>query len=621
MEEKKFFETFPTLHLNKRIEQIFSEAVVTHICMNGQRTCVKIYVRFQRLIGRDIIADVENEIRRQIKPFFGMQVIIKEKFELSSLHTPETILDEYRDSILYELGKDSMIKQQIYKNAEIEIKDDNNIIMSTQGTFVAQRYADEICGAISDMMLNRFGYEVNVVTEYTEVKESRHSKEAEYKLEQMVHEISERAHKNPAHKADEENSTVEPSENTGKPEMSAQKPEKPKQRADGGNNYKSNKEFKRDGSDFRRSVKRSDNPDVIYGRDFDGEAVNLDTVVGEMGEIIFRGQIMNADKRELRSGKVIFMFDITDFTDSISVKMFMMPEQLEEVQKDLKPGTFVRVKGVTTIDRFSGELTIGSVSGIMKSSDFRVKRTDMALEKRVELHCHTKMSELDGVSDVSAIVKQAAGWGHPALAITDHGVVQAFTEAFHTKLDNKDFKIIYGVEAYLVDDLKRIIENPGGQNFDDTYVVFDLETTGLSPVNDRIIEIGAVKMCGGKVTNRFSTFVNPQIPIPFNIESLTGISDSMVENAGTIEEILPDFLLWLRITPDLMSVLSRKKQIQSLAENLNVRSLIRWHFQGHYCRHSVNLRSIMWQRHSVFRHLIIIARWMMQRPAPIFLQH
>ena len=542
MEEKKFFETFPTLHLNKRIEQIFSEAVVTHICMNGQRTCVKIYVRFQRLIGRDIIADVENEIRRQIKPFFGMQVIIKEKFELSSLHTPETILDEYRDSILYELGKDSMIKQQIYKNAEIEIKDDNNIIMSTQGTFVAQRYADEICGAISDMMLNRFGYEVNVVTEYTEVKESRHSKEAEYKLEQMVHEISERAHKNPAHKADEENSTVEPSENTGKPEMSAQKPEKPKQRADGGNNYKSNKEFKRDGSDFRRSVKRSDNPDVIYGRDFDGEAVNLDTVVGEMGEIIFRGQIMNADKRELRSGKVIFMFDITDFTDSISVKMFMMPEQLEEVEKDLKPGTFVRVKGVTTIDRFSGELTIGSVSGIMKSSDFRVKRTDMALEKRVELHCHTKMSELDGVSDVSAIVKQAAGWGHPALAITDHGVVQAFTEAFHTKLDNKDFKIIYGVEAYLVDDLKRIIENPGGQNFDDTYVIFDLETTGLSPVNDRIIEIGAVKMCGGKVTDRFSTFVNPQIPIPFNIESLTGISDSMVENAGTIEEILPEFL-------------------------------------------------------------------------------
>ena len=542
MEEKKFFETFPTLHLNKRIEQIFSEAIVTHICMNGQRTCVKIYVRFQRLIGRDIIADVENEIRRQIKPFFGMQVIIKEKFELSSLHTPETILDEYRDSILYELGKDSMIKQQIYKNAEIVIKDDNNIIMSTQGTFVAQRYADEICGAISDMMLNRFGYEVNVVTEYTEVKESRHSKEAEYKLEQMVHEISERAHKNPAHKADEENSTVEPSENTGKPEMSAQKSEKPKQRTDGGNNYKSNKEFKRDGSDFRRSVKRSDNPDVIYGRDFDGEAINLDTVVGEMGEIIFRGQIMNADKRELRSGKVIFMFDITDFTDSISVKMFMMPEQLEEVEKDLKPGTFVRVKGVTTIDRFSGELTIGSVSGIMKSSDFRVKRTDMALEKRVELHCHTKMSELDGVSDVSAIVKQAAGWGHPALAITDHGVVQAFTEAFHTKLDNKDFKIIYGVEAYLVDDLKRIIENPGGQNFDDTYVIFDLETTGLSPVNDRIIEIGAVKMCGGKVTDSFSTFVNPQIPIPFNIESLTGISDSMVENAGTIEEILPEFL-------------------------------------------------------------------------------
>ena len=170
---------------------------------------------------------------------------------------------------------------------------------------------------------------------------------------------------------------------------------------------------------------------------------------------------------------------------------------------------------------------------------------DTSPQKRVELHCHTKMSDMDGVSEAKDLVKRAHDWGHPAIAITDHGVVQGFTDANHVieDLDKDDpFKVIYGVEGYLVDDLTKIAENEKGQDLEGTYVVFDIETTGFSAVTDRIIEIGAVKVEKGQITDRFSTFVNPEVPIPFRIEQLTSINDSMVLDAPVIEEVLPKFL-------------------------------------------------------------------------------
>ena len=163
----------------------------------------------------------------------------------------------------------------------------------------------------------------------------------------------------------------------------------------------------------------------------------------------------------------------------------------------------------------------------------------------MELHCHTKMSDMDGVSEAKDLVKRAHDWGHPAIAITDHGVVQGFTDANHVieDLDKDDpFKVIYGVEGYLVDDLTKIAENEKGQNLEGTYVVFDIETTGFSAVTDRIIEIGAVKVEDGKITDKFSTFVNPKRPIPFRITELTGITDEMVIGSPDIETILPQFI-------------------------------------------------------------------------------
>jgi len=225
--------------------------------------------------------------------------------------------------------------------------------------------------------------------------------------------------------------------------------------------------------------------------------------------------------------------------------MFVRNDQLADVLAEIKMGAFLKIKGVTNIDKFDGELVISSVFGIKKISDFTESRKDNAVEKRVELHCHTKMSDMDGVSEVKDLVKRAHDWGHKAIAITDHGVVQAFPDANHyiETLDKDDpFKVIYGVEGYLVDDLQDVAVNEKGQSLKGTYVVFDLETTGFSSVKDKIIEIGAVKVENGEITDKYSTFVNPKIPIPFRITQLTSITDEMVMESPEIETILPQFL-------------------------------------------------------------------------------
>ncbi len=296
------------------------------------------------------------------------------------------------------------------------------------------------------------------------------------------------------------------------------------------------------GEERKFSVKRSNNPDVLYGRDFEDDFIEIDKIDGEIGEVTLRGQVLTCENRELRSGKFILTFDVTDFTDTITVKMFIRPEIFDEVKAVISVGMFLKVKGVTTIDKFDGELTLGSVVGIKKAEDFTSKRTDSSLEKRVELHCHTKMSDMDGVSEVKSIIKRAKQWGMTSVAVTDHGCVQAFPDANHALDKGDTFKVIYGVEGYLVDDTKQLVENSRGQSFSDTYVVFDIETTGFSPNKNQIIEIGAVKVTDGQITDKFSTFVNPDVPIPFDIEKLTGINDAMVLPYPKIDVILPQFL-------------------------------------------------------------------------------
>jgi len=542
---------------------LFEKVEVTKITSTSARNHIKVYIYSTHLIPKKTVCYVENQIEEQLFSQGNIPVTIIEEYRLSEQYTPENLMHAYKESILFELEQKSVLEKNMFQKAKCRFEGERTMCLTMADTIVAEGKTSEITSYLKDVFENRFHVPVDVEIDYEEVGESKYKKFNEMQLQQEVDAIRERNQKLQAQHATEEAAKAKETEGVSKKKAekaedaakeadasSAQnkqeqkKSETPKKQEFAGKSsgFKSGK-----GSFVRRDypLKRSDDPNVIYGRDFDDMPIELKTVTGEMGEITFRGQVISFDTREIRNEKTIVMFAVTDFTDTIMVKMFTRNDQLPDLLAEIKKGVFLKIKGVTTIDKFDGELTIGSVTGIRKTSDFRVTRKDKYPEKRVELHCHTKMSDMDGVSEAKDLVKRAHDWGHPAIAITDHGVVQGFTDANHVieDLDKDDpFKVIYGVEGYLVDDLTKIAENEKGQDLEGTYVVFDIETTGFSAVTDRIIEIGAVKVEDGKITDKFSTFVNPKRPIPFRITELTGITDEMVIDSPDIETILPQFI-------------------------------------------------------------------------------
>ena len=540
---KAFFEVFPNLEMNDQTHHLFSQVTVTKVTVTSARDRMRVYISSEKLIHKKNVFAVERAIKEQFFPGANIEIKLLEKFNLSRQYTAEKLMPIYRESILMELRDYSIFEYNMFRKARCEFTDENSMNLIVEKTVVAEGKAAELIRILEKIFCERCGLSFRVNLMLEEPKESKARKNSEIRIRQEVEAIISQAA-----------STTE-QEEIPKEELPEKKTETKKKEAGSFAKAEQKKEMPRKegfrerkggfsrGENYRGgSVRRSDNPDVVYGRDFEEDAIPIAQIQGEMGEVVIRGQIQALDTREIRNEKTIIIIEITDFTDTIVVKMFAKNEQIPEILEGIKKGAFLKMKGVTTIDRFDGQLTIGSVVGIKKISDFRSGRQDTSPEKRVELHCHTKMSDMDGVSDVKAIVKRAMEWGHKAIAITDHGVVQSFPDANHAVPHDSDFKIIYGVEAYLVDDLKDMVIHSQAQSLDDTYVVFDLETTGFSPNVNKIIEIGAVKVVNGSVTEKFSTFVNPDVPIPFRIEELTGINDDMVMEAPMIEEILPEFL-------------------------------------------------------------------------------
>ena len=295
------------------------------------------------------------------------------------------------------------------------------------------------------------------------------------------------------------------------------------------------KQYEKKENSYKREPKAEN---AIYGRNISIEATPINEINERSGYVAVLGDVFKVETMETKTGKIILTFYITDYTGSITVKCFLKPQEKDEVLDNVKKGLYCKVRGEAVYDTYQREVVIMG-RDILKMK--KMEKMDGAEEKRVELHCHTTMSAMDGVTPVSKIVERAAKWGHPAIAITDHGGVQAFPDAQIAAKKNK-IKVIYGVEGYLVDDGVPLALNEKGQNLDDTYVVFDLETTGFSSKNDKIIEIGAVKIQNGVIIDNFSEFVNPRRPIPYNITELTGINDDMVIDAQAIEEVLPRFI-------------------------------------------------------------------------------
>nr|WP_110462399.1 DNA polymerase III subunit alpha [Ruminiclostridium sufflavum] len=293
---------------------------------------------------------------------------------------------------------------------------------------------------------------------------------------------------------------------------------------------------------------RKESSPLILGRNTNiKEAViKITDIIPDEGRVSITGDISNIDSKELRSGKTLISFNLYDGSSSMACKAFIKQGEEGDVLSRLKKAKGVKLAGSASNSKFSGEIefianTIIETDGIKK-----IKRQDNAEIKRVELHMHTQMSQMDAMTSAADLIKRAMDWGMKSIAITDHGVVQSFPEA-HKLLgrDNADMKVIYGVEAYLAPDKKPSVTNPKGQSIDTEYCVLDLETTGFSPVTEKITEIGIMKLKDGKVTDEFSCFVNPEKPIPARVVEVTNITDEMVKDAETIEKVFPKMLAFL----------------------------------------------------------------------------
>ena len=568
-------EVFPTLHLEGDCKVYMEDVRVDRVVTTRARDLLKVYISCDNIIEKEYIYKVEKELHKQLFSALeggkeGPEVKLYETFHLSAQYDAPAVFGAYKNSMLLELKEYSPMLHSMLKSAELSFEADDKVVLTMEDIPLYHQKSGELLQILDKIVCERCGVRAFFEVAYEEPKESKYREEDDIKIARRIAEI---AGNRAAISQTSDSEYVDMSgvdgnefEHAASPMQGAdakiaEQPQKqPVQKAEPAQPPK--KEFKKEGKkdfkSFRRQGRRSDNPDVLYGYDVEGEIVPMDQILDEMGETTIRGKVLSVEEREIRNEKTIVSFFITDFTDTMKCKMFCPNEELPNIREGVKKGAFLLVRGLCAMDSFDKDLTI-SIKSLQKTKDFTVTRMDHSAKKRVELHCHTKMSDMDGVSDVIDIVKRAYKWGHPAIAITDHGVVQALADVFHTwqdlykgakaeaekegkQLDRQDFfKVICGCEIYLVDDLKNIVVNPKGQSLMDSFVVFDIETTGFSSVTNHIIEIGAVKVENGKIVDRFSTYVNPQEPIPYRITKLTTITDADVMDAPTIDQVLPEF--------------------------------------------------------------------------------
>ena len=506
---KKFLNILPDLKLSHEMTELFETVECEKVAASRDHSRIKIYIHSDRLIAHKAIRETERAIRSQMLKD-QVDVCLVEKYHLSRQYTPARLLEAYTGSLIDELEEEGELSANLFRKAEKTFLEPFVLELKVEENCIAQVKMEKLKHKLEHIFSERFDMPLGIVLGWLPKKKSKYAVYADSAMKEEIAQIVQTYEQ-----AKEDQKEVEKQE--------VQQKEKPA---------------------FKKNYVKQRLPedkDIFYGRNFEGEETEIHEIIDEMGEVVVRGKIIQLETREIRNEKTIVMFAVTDFTDTIKAKVFTKNERLPELLDKLKEGAFIKMKAVAMMDQFEHDIALGSVSGIKTIPDFTEKRMDHSPVKRVELHCHTTMSDMDGVTDVKKLLKTAMGWGHQAMAITDHGVVQAFPDANHC-VEGKDFKVIYGMEGYLVDDIKNIVTDSRGQSLDSTFVVFDIETTGFSAVNDRIIEIGAVKVENGMITEKFSEFVNPERPIPFEIEKLTSINDRMVEDAPNISVILPRFM-------------------------------------------------------------------------------
>ena len=370
---KQFFDVFPTLKVNSDCKVLFENVEVTKVTTNSDRDYLHVHLFSTHLLAKSWIYKMETMIKEQLFGRNRIRIRIYEDYQLSGQYTPENLMNEYRESILLELKERSVVEHNMFLNAKYHFENENHLYLKLDDTIVAQGKQDSIVGLLNEVFEERCHVPIQIHVEYQQAKTSKMQEHNARILQQAINAIVEENAAKLETKETKEEVKQEKKEQKETAKTSAKAPAKemPKKK------------------EFYRPLKRSDDPNLIYGRDFEDETIELSQVVGEMGEITFRGQVTSFDTREIRNEKTIVMFAVTDFTDTIMVKLFVRNDQLPELLGEVKAGAFLKIKGVTTIDKFDSELTIGSVAGIKKIPDFRTTKKDTSAEKRVELHCHT----------------------------------------------------------------------------------------------------------------------------------------------------------------------------------------------------------------------------------------
>ncbi|MGI6020771.1 MAG: PolC-type DNA polymerase III [Lachnospiraceae bacterium] len=549
---KPFKETFRDITLSSELSGLLDYADVERIILNKQKNFLKIYLTSTNWIKKQYIYDIEEIIEKQVFGDMGTSVRVFERFRLPVNYTPENFFELYRSSMELELRKYSSILAQIFNMSTFEFSE-RSLKIVTPKSFISEQCRKRLYEYFDKVFNERAGFGIEIeISEGIVLKNEKDNASFPGSLEKKT---EKNINENGNHK---EMSSENPGEdyliNSEIPfeyYESAARQAEPEAAGPAAPANVPSKEGPAPAPAKKRADSRkgliTDGGDVVMGRSFNDEPISIADIREDTTFVVIKGEIFKTEEQEIRSGKTIFTLYLTDYTDSVKTKFFVEPDDLSDYRNVFKTGSTFLFKGTVDYDPFDKEITLRRVNSVMKASSVKKKRADDEADKRIELHCHTKMSDMDAVSSATDIIRQAYNWGHKAIAITDHGVVQAFPEALHTFGGKKgipkdaDFKIIYGMEAYLVDDIKEIVINAGDEKTDAPAVVFSLLTTGTSPHVHDVIELSAVRIENGKVIDTMHTLVNPGKPLPFSVIQLSGISDDMISDAPMIREVIARF--------------------------------------------------------------------------------
>ncbi len=489
--------------LEGNIARELMEAPIHHIDAKREQRKIQVELHPERRISRKEILKVERQI---------MQVADLALFEIKTRYRPELFCCESMEDILHELRKRGYPANGIFEGSGQRLEDGCLTISLQHGGYnlIKESGCDQ---AIKRVLSEQYGMAVEVQfdgvlsldenqPEYHQIIQQPTLTPEQQKALDRPKDAAPRVSKAQGHSSSKDAVSREPGKIA----------------------------FDCSGLPFLE-----DSAVVVLGKPIKERPTPLQDVTGETGKTTVWGDIVRKESITSKDGKwEIYSIDITDYTSSNTLKL-IQPSDKKEAIEELQEGNTIVVCGDASFDKYEHDVTIRPVAITMVK---KKKKTDDAPIKRVELHLHSNMSTMDGMNGSAQLAKCAHDWGHRAMAITDHGVVQGFPDAMYASEGWKDFRMIYGVEAYFVNDMVTAVKGSRKQRFDGEFIVFDLETTGLSANQERITEIGAVRVKGGQVVDVFNTFVNPERHIPEKITSLTGITDAMVKDAPTEEEAL-----------------------------------------------------------------------------------